>query len=76
MVMGSWGGDQQHPSYPELCHVPLLTAGTQLAHPAQPGLQAETMAICLTFLAAHPNLKVTAPLHAQYLYVHMAVTPI
>lgn len=46
------------------------------AHPGQPGLQAETAAICLTFLAAHPNLKVTAPLCAQYLYVRMAVTPI
>lgn len=56
--------------------VPLHRQEGPTAHPAQSGLQAETTTICLTFLAAHPNLEFTAPLHARYLDVHTAVTPL
>lgn len=61
---------------PSIHPVPLHQWQGPTTRPAQPGLRAETAAICLTFLAAHPNLKVTAPLCARYLYVRMAVTPI
>lgn len=57
-------GDEEGVSIiPPPC-TPLAQGST--THPAQPGLRAEAVAICLTFLAAHPNLKVTASPCTRY----------